>query len=109
MAKFYGLVGYVEATESETSPGVWTDVATEQYYKGDVIRDTRRWEVGKGLNDDLTISNQISIVADAFAYQNFSTMRYVKWMGVSWKILSIDVQRPRLILTLGKVYNGPQN
>lgn len=109
MAKFYGVVGYVEAVESETSPGVWADVATEKNYRGDVIRDTRRWEIGKSLNDNLVISNQISIVADAFAIQNFSTMRYVKWMGVAWKITTVEVQRPRLILTLGGVYNGPKD
>jgi hypothetical protein len=109
MAKFYGVVGYVETEESKTSPGVWSDVATEHKYKGDVIRDTRRWENGKSLNENLVISNQISIVADAFAYQNFSTMRYVKWMGVAWKITTVEVQRPRLILTLGGVHNGPKN
>lgn len=105
MAKFYGKIGYAET--SETAPGVWMDTVIERIYFGDELKNTRRWETGEGLNDDLTINNTISIVADPFAYQHFHTMRYVEWMGVYWKITNIEVQRPRLILTIGGVYNGP--
>lgn len=104
MAKFYGVIGYAETVE--TAPGVWTEVITEHNYSGDVIRNTRRWETGEHLNDDLIINNILSIVADPFAYQNFYAMRYIKWMGASWKITSVEVQRPRLILTIGGIYNG---
>lgn len=104
MAKFYGAIGYAET--SETSPGVWTEVITERNYSGDVLKISRRWQAGENLNDDLTVNNEISIVADPFAYQNFHTMRYIKWMGASWKIVKIDVQRPRLVLSIGGVYNG---
>ena len=104
MAKFYGIIGY--SVTEETSPGVWTESITERNYYGDVIRNTRRWQPGEGLNDNLTINNIISIVADPFAYQHFHAIRYVKWMGASWKIDNIEVQRPRLILTIGGVYNG---
>jgi len=106
MAKFYGIIGY--SVTEETSPGVWTESITERNYYGDVIRNTRRWQPGEGLNDNLTINNIISIVADPFAYQHFHAIRYIKWMGASWKIDNIEVQRPRLILTIGGVYNGPQ-
>jgi hypothetical protein len=104
MAKFYGVVGYAQTVE--TAPGVWTESITERNYSGDVIRISRSWQAGENLNDDLTINNQISIVADPFAYQNFHAMRYITWMGANWKISKIDVQRPRLILTIGGVYNG---
>ena len=107
MAKFYGKIGYVETTE--TRPGVWTESVTERDYVGDVIRNTRRWQTGENLNDDLVINNIISIVADPFANQNIQTMRYVKWAGVPWKITNVELQRPRLILTLGGVYNGQTN
>jgi hypothetical protein len=106
MAKFYGPVGYAET--KETSPGVWTESVTERDYSGDVIKLSRRWQAGDNLNDNLTVDNQISILADPFAYQNFHMMRYIKWMGASWKITKVDVQRPRLFLTIGGVYNGPQ-
>lgn len=104
MAKFYGAIGYAETTE--TAPGVWTEQITEKNYSGDVVKNIRRSQTGENLNDNLTVSNIISIVADPFANQNFYSMRYVKWMGVSWKITSIEVQRPRLLLTIGGVYNG---
>ena len=104
MAKFYGPIGYSETIES--APGVWTENVTERNYYGDVIKNTRRLQAGENLNDDLQINNIISIVADPFAYQNFYTMRYVIWMGIPWKITNVEVQRPRLILTIGGVYNG---
>lgn len=107
MAKFYGKIGYAETTE--TAPGVWTEVITERNYSGEVLKNTRRWRTGENLNDDLTIDNVISIVADPFAYQNFHAMRYIIWMGASWKITNIEVQRPRLILSIGGVYNGETN
>lgn len=104
MAKFYGAIGYAET--EETAPGVWTETITERNYSGDVIRNTRRWQTGDNLNDNLTVNNKISIVADPFAYQNFQAMRYIEWMDALWKITEIDVQRPRIILTIGGVYNN---
>ncbi len=102
MARFYGNVGY--AKSEETAPGVWEDSITVRPYYGDVIRNTRRWENGEGVNDNLTINNQISIVADAYAYQNFHAIKYVEWMGSKWKVSSADVERPRIILNVGGVY-----
>ena len=104
MAKFYGVIGYAET--SETSPGVWTEGVTERNYSGDVIKNSSRWQRGESLNDDLVVNHQISILADPFAYENFYAMRYIRWMGACWKITNVDVQRPRLILTIGGVYNG---
>ena len=104
MARFYGVIGY--ATTSETKPGVWTEQIVERNYAGELRRNTRRLQTTDQLNDNVTISNEISIVADPYAYQNFHSMRYVKFMGTAWKITYVDAsQRPRLILTLGGVYN----
>ncbi len=105
MAKFYGAIGYI--TTVETTPGVWKEVSEEKNYTGDILKDNRKWQAGGNLNDNLTISNTISIIADQFAYQNFSAFRYVNWLGTKWKIESIDVQRPRMTLYIGGVYNGP--
>lgn len=105
MAKFHGMIGFVHT--EETAPGVHSEVVTERQYKGDVIRNTRRFENGEHLNDNLTINNQFSVIGDSFVYQNFPAMRYIKWMGSSWKITNVEVQRPRLILTIGGVYNAP--
>ena len=106
MAKFYGPIGYVEPME--TVPGVWKEKVTERNYSGDVIRNTRRLQSADKLSDDIDISNQISIVADPYAISNFHWMRYVGFMGAKWKVTNIDVQYPRLLLTLGGVWNGEQ-
>lgn len=104
MAKFYGKIGYAETLE--TSPGVWQEQITERDYFGDLNRNTRTAQSSNQLNDNINISNEISILADPFANQNFHLMRYVEYMGTKWKITNVEVQYPRLILTVGGVYNG---
>lgn len=104
MAKFCGVVGF--AVTKETRPGVWTNDITEREYYGDVLSNARRLRTIDQLNDDIDVSNRISIVADAFANENFHSMRFVEYMGTVWKVANVEVQRPRLILTLGGVYNG---
>lgn len=105
MAKFYGSVGYVETRE--TKPGVWEDVVTNRNYYGDVFRNIRKLEPGESVNDNVVVNNTISIVADPYAYEHFFAIRYLEWMGAFWKVTHVDVQRPRLLLTIGGVYNGP--
>lgn len=107
MAKFYGKVGY--AVTTETSPGVWTDGITEYYYYGDLVRDTNsKWSPGDSINDDLTISNAISVIADPYMYQHYHEIKYVEFEGMLWKVTSIEVKRPRLIMSLGGIWNGEQ-
>lgn len=101
--KFYGSIGYAET--KETSPGVWEEIITEKSYYGDVLQLNRKLESGNHLNDDININNKISIVSDPFAYENFHLMRYILWMGVKWKVTNVEVQYPRLILTIGGEYN----
>lgn len=104
MAKFHGMIGFAETVE--TKPDVWEERLTEHPYDGDLIRNSSRFQTTEHLNDDLTIANEISIVADPFANQNFHLMRYVEFMGTKWKITNVGVQYPRLILTIGGVYNA---
>ena len=104
MAKFFGSIGY--AVTSETKPGVYEEQIIEREYFGDVNRNIRKLENSEHLNDDINISNEISIVSDPFANENFYSMRYAEFMGTKWKITSVEVKYPRLILTLGGVYNG---
>ena len=105
MGKFYGKVGYGETVE--TSPDIWEEQIVERAYYGDIIKKSRQWEKGEGLNDNLRINNSISVVADAYAYENFANIRYVEWMGAKWKVTNVVVRRPRLLFTLGGVYDGP--
>lgn len=102
--RFAGKVGFVNA--AETSTDVHTEVADEKTYYGSVTKNSRRWENGDSKNDDLNISNTISIVANDYAYEHIGEMRYVWWLGKRWKITNLSVDRPRIILTLGGLYNG---
>lgn len=104
MAKFYGVIGY--GVSEETDPGVYELQIKERPYSGDVLNRSYRIESSDNTNDDINIANRISIMADEFAYEHSYAMRYVEFMGTKWKISNIEVQRPRLILTTGGVYNG---
>ena len=106
MTKWYGPIGY--AISTETRPGVWKDRIEEHEYYGDIVRNTSRWTTSQdSTNDDLNISNQISIIADPFANNNIHSMKYVRFMGANWKITNVEPRYPRLILTMGGVWNGP--
>lgn len=107
MAKFYGVVGYGDAVETPPGSGVWIDEVVERKYYGDVIRNARSLEAGERLHDNLTVSNSVSIVADAYAHNHFFAIRYVSWSGALWTVSNVEVQSPRLILRLGGLYNGP--
>lgn len=105
MARFYGAVGYVELRE--TALDVINEEPVERMYKGELLKNYRRLSNGESINDTVTISNQVSILADPYAINHMHAIRYVKWRGSAWKVESIDAsQSPRLILSLGGVYNG---
>ena len=107
MAKFYGEIGYGESVETE--PGKWEDVITEFHYYGDVVRNTRQLQDSdNSVNANIAVQNSISIVADAYANEHFFAIRYIKWAGAYWIVSDVEVQRPRLLLRLGGVYNGPK-
>lgn len=103
MTKFYGLIGF--AKQVEEIPGSWRNKFVERRYMGDIFKYNRRLENGQYINDDVTINNSFSIIADSYAYENLSDMRYLVWMGESWRITSFESNPPRLILTVGGVYN----
>jgi hypothetical protein len=107
MTRFSGEVGFGESIESPSGSGVWIDSITEVSYFGDVIRDNRKSEPGEGLNDNLKVNNSISIISDAYANEHFFNIKYVRWAGVLWTVTNVEVRSPRLILSLGSVYNGP--
>ena len=107
MAKWFGKVGYADS--QETQPGVWQDIITEREYYGDTVRNIRKLENQQKINDDIAVAVDISIVADPFAYNNFHTIEYVEYMGSLWKVSSVDPQYPRLVLSLGGLYNGEES
>ena len=107
MGRFYGQIGFL--INEETVPGVWTEKIVERPYYGDVLKHRVNWSSSGNLNDNITLNNDFSILADKFAYSQIGAMKYVKWRdGVCWKISSAELEYPRIRLTIGGVYNGEQ-
>lgn len=106
MAKFRGVLGFVY--DQETAPDVYTQEVVERTYRGDTIKFSRRWEKTEYLNDSLTMNEEISIVADSYLLNNMHAIKYVKFKGAAWRVESITPERPRIILSIGGIYNGPQ-
>lgn len=106
MAKFYGALGFIEE-QVETRPGIFEDVVVEHMYYGDVTRSARSLEDGNTqVNPNITITNTFSILADAYLTDHIFALRYIEWMGQRWTVNSVEVQRPRILLRIGGLYNG---
>jgi hypothetical protein len=106
MAKYYDEIGFATTAETPAGSGIWKSTITKKKYSGDVLNSTKRIELSDNVNPDLNVSNRISIVANEYAMQNFHSIRYAKYLGAKWKVNSVEVQTPRLILSLGGLYNG---
>lgn len=104
MNKWYGTIGFVFS--EETTPGVWKNRTVERNYYGEISRNMKRWQSGDGLNDNITISNIISVIADPYILDELASVRYVVWRNSKWKVTDAEEQYPRLKLTLGGIYNG---
>ena len=103
MNKFYGTIGFVKTEETE--PGVWKAQTVERGYCGDLIRNIFRNDTGSKVNSDVNLNNQISIVCDPYALENFQFIKFVRFLGTAWRVSSVEVNYPRLIMTLGEVYS----
>lgn len=108
MSKFYGPIGFAKSQETFPGSGIWENVVVEKNYRGDIIKNIKKYDVGQQLNDNININNSISIVFDTYASANFHAIKYVKWSGVYWEVNTIDINPPRLVLNIGGVYNGPK-
>lgn len=105
MSKWFGTIGY--AITSETRPGIWEESIVKKQVYGDINRISRNYQTTEHKNDDITINNELSIVADPFAMQNFQYIRYIDWMGTKFKASVSSINLPRITLSIGGVYNGP--
>ena len=106
MAKYYGAIGYIK--EIETEPGIWVPSVTERNYYGDVLKRYHRTENSGGVNDNVTLSHEISIIVDPYAIENYGYIRYLEYLGIKWSVTNVSVDLPRLVLSTGGVYNGDE-
>lgn len=106
MGKIYGKLGCSQTIE--TSPGIWEEIVVERDVYGEVVSNfSRRYNSAAGINDNIELSNTISIIMDPYINTNIPNIRYISYMGSRWKISNIEIQPPRILLTLGGLYNGP--
>lgn len=104
MTKCAGKIGYALAVEKQ--PGVWTEDIVEKKYYGEIVKDNRRLTDQGEVNSSININNNISVVANDFVLYNMAFMRYITFMNSKWKINSVDIKPPRIIISLGGLYNG---
>lgn len=104
MARFFGKIGYVHTVREG---GVSEDVAIEREYYGNELRSLRYFRDGDSILGEVTQQTRISILADAYALENYEDIRYLIKAGTAWTVDSVEVERPRLILSMGDRYNGP--
>lgn len=104
MSKWSGVVGF--ETQVETKPGIWSKSIKERTYFGDVMKHRLSVQQSTSINGRLTMSNEILILADPFANNNFFDIRYATYMGRKWCVSSIEIEYPRIRLQLGEMYNG---
>lgn len=105
MSKYSGVIGF--ATSVEINPGVWEDQIEEKAYRGDILRNTRRWDDDTKINNNIKLNNRVSILSDLYLQQHIPYIKYIEWNGVKWKVGEAEINRPRIIFSLGDVYNGP--
>lgn len=111
--KFYGIIGFVnteEMTEDPEKPGIWRAKTTERKYIMELRKVSRRRDTSDQINDDFQINNQMSVIMDPFAKENFRTIAYVEYMGTRWKVSSVELEHdaPRMTLTVGGEYHAVQ-
>lgn len=106
--KFHGTIGFW-FNDAEVEPGRFLPHVEERPgYHGDVLRNNLRTQsVSDQQNDNLVINNRLSILSDLYLQQNWSSIRYVIWNGVRWKVTNVELNYPRIILEVGGIYNGP--
>lgn len=109
MARFYGTVGFMQTVEDDSRPGMYFEKITEYPKRyGDILTNKWNSSPGKSINDDFKVANRISVVCNKKMISEAQFARYIIWNNVKWEITSVDIEPPRLIFTLGGIYNAQQ-
>ena len=106
MPKWSGIIGYSITQEDPIDSGIYVEKFTERTYYGDLLANDRRFQNNGQVNEDVVITNRLSFVADPFALTNFHNIRYAVINGVMWKVKSVEITPPRILVNVGEVYNG---
>lgn len=103
---YYGRIGYVSTSQDPDHPTTWNESVSWRYYPGELSALSHRWmNSAEDSNSNINITNKLSIIADPYMCQNASAIRYVELMGSAWYVDSIQIEYPRIILSVGGVAN----
>lgn len=106
--KFSGKAGF-RIDDVETEHGVYEPIVVVKAIKGSVvINHYQHQNSDKSTIDNVRITNQLSIVANQFLNEHISNLMYIEFQGVKWKVESFDIRPPRVVVSLGGVYNEQQ-
>ena len=104
-SRWYGKIGF--GITKEVRKGVWKPVIEDREYYGNIISVKKTAEQQSySTNDNLMINAKISILDDGYLSSNCASIRYVEFMGTLWKVREIAPEYPRLVLTLGGLYES---
>lgn len=102
--KYFGKIGFYETVQ--TGLDDWEPRIMEYEYAGDINRVSTSWKTSEHMNDNLSVSMEISFIGDVHALENYANIRYAVWRGTKWRVTNISENHPRITLTLGGEYNG---
>lgn len=105
MNQFRGKIGF--SIPVNKGHGIYDNSVVERTYRGDILSQSRKLDAGTNINDNIDMNIRLSILSDDFLNVHLSQITYVHYMGGVWKVKSIEPSRPRIVLALGGVYNGP--
>ena len=94
--KFSGEAGF-RLKDVEVEPDVFEPKLVSKIIKGGCRSDRYGRQNGdKSTIDNITITNQLSIVANQFLMKHIANLLYVKFQGVKWKVVSYNIKAPRI-------------
>lgn len=101
--KYYGALGFVEYIEEPV--GVFREVIREYNYYGDVVRIINHSQGAEKVTDDLKVNNQISVLVDPYALENFANLRYATFNNSKWEVSAVELAYPRLVISFRGLYH----
>ena len=110
--KWSGKIGFYvdeEVIKDGIGTGIWKPQIVERSYTGNIVRDYRSQEnTNDKVNEDVTISNNISVILDRYLDSHICDIKYITFKGVKWKVKGFTPNHPRIDISIGGIYNERQ-
>lgn len=105
--KYSGKVGFADTREITID--VYEEGIVEKHMIGDFLRYSSQYHfVSQSTVSDIQANHRISLIGTPYAREKFQKMVYITINGERWRISAAELATPRIIVTLGGIYNGPE-